>query len=149
MLTVGAFREIARDRYRSEKADLVWDPKLQDVIGDGMDAYLEVACSACIIGAGRNKEYAHHVLQICESSIIALTIKNYNVFASSGNGDLKSSLKRLMDPNPTLPSSHPLRGYKYPETDAWTTEQIESYHRALVKCDKDFSAVAKEVGRAA
>ena len=31
------------------------------------------------------------------------------------------------------------------ESDGWSTEEIESYHQALLKCDKDFFKISKEV----
>ncbi len=31
------------------------------------------------------------------------------------------------------------------ETEAWNLEEIEAYHQALMKCDKDFYNISKQV----
>ena len=31
------------------------------------------------------------------------------------------------------------------ESDVWSAEEIEAYHQALLKCDKDFFNIAREV----
>lgn len=112
---------------RPDKADLVFSPSTtQDVLHEDLENYLQVACTACVPGAGRNKEYAYHVLQ-------------------EAGGDLTAALVKLLDPHPTLPAGHPLVGYQYPETDRWSQEQVQQYHDALVKWDKDFSAVSRQV----
>lgn len=119
-------------RYKKkEHASLVFDPSVFQDQANGLadeeiEAFLEVACSACVPGASRNKEYAYHLLYMA-------------------GGDLHAALVKLLSGRPRLGRDHPLLGYKYPESDTWTTEQVQQYHRALVKFDKDFSAVSKEV----
>lgn len=81
-------KEEAKLHYKNEKADKVWDPRILDNLTfssnnndefrqfrsatgskkkanqtkKDLDLYLDLSCSACIVGAGRNKEYAYHVL---------------------------------------------------------------------------------------
>ena len=89
----------ARLHYRNERADKVWSPSILDnltssngILDDSkqckaitnskrkinmlkeLELYLELACSACIMGNGRNKEYAYHILH-------------------QNNGDLNKSIK--------------------------------------------------------
>lgn len=40
---------------------------------------------------------------------------------------------------------HPLYGYKYPETSVWTCDEIQLYYQALLKYDKDFLTISKQV----
>jgi len=123
-------RESAMDRYRDEKADIVWDPSIikdADMSDDDIDNYLGVACSSCLPGVGRNIEYAYHVL-------------------ARTKGDVKQAHIQLMQSDPVISESDPLHDYHYPEADVWSTEEISLYHQALVKCDKDFNAISKEVG---
>lgn len=51
---------------------------------------------------------------------------------------------KLMQPTPTLPLGHPLLMYEYAETDKWTAEEIDAFHQALLKYDKDFHNVSLE-----
>jgi hypothetical protein len=122
-------KETALEKYRDERSDLVWDPSLTELPNlsdDVIDSYLSVACSASLPGIGRNIEYAYHVLSRCK-------------------GDLHEALRQLLGSEPVINESDALYDYHYPEADVWSTEEISSYHRALVKCDKDFNAIAKEV----
>lgn len=50
-----------------------------------------------------------------------------------------------MRPNPSLPSDHPLLCYQYNESDKWSSSEIDSFHQALLKHDKDFHYIAQEV----
>lgn len=52
---------------------------------------------------------------------------------------------KLMQPNPSLPSDHPLLFYQYSESDKWSSSDIELFHQALLKHDKDFHHIAQEV----
>lgn len=122
-------RQSAKEKYRYEKADMVWDPS---IIGGSLlneeeiVSFLEVACSLCVPGAGRNQEYAHHLL-------------------FRAKGDMHEALNLLLLPCPKIEKSDPLFGYHYSETDVWSTEDIVAYHQALIKCDKDFLSISKEV----
>lgn len=122
-------RESAKEKYKYEKADLVWDPSIKkNGLGEEeIISFLEVSCSLSIPGSGRNQEYAHHLL-------------------SRAKGDLGEALVMLMQPRPKIKKSDPLYGYHYSETDLWSTQEIAAYHQALVKCDKDFNAISREVG---
>lgn len=121
-------KESARDKYRQEKADLVWNPSIleNNLHEEDIISFLEVSCSQCVPGSGRNQEYAHHLLY-------------------RAKGDLQEALMMLLEPKPKIKESDPLFGYHYSETDIWSTEDICLYHQALVKCDKDFVAISKEV----
>ncbi|XP_035218844.1 suppressor of activated egl-4 protein 1-like [Stegodyphus dumicola] len=50
-----------------------------------------------------------------------------------------------MDSDPKLPHDHPLLTYQYSENDRWSPEEIEAYHQGLLKWDKDFFSIAKEI----
>lgn len=52
---------------------------------------------------------------------------------------------RLMHPSPALPKDHSLLSYQYCEGDCWSQAETEAFHRALLKHNKDFYQVAKEV----
>lgn len=122
-------KETALEKYKDERADIVWDPSIAELANlsdDDIDSFLSVACSSCLPGVGRNIEYAYHVLGRCK-------------------GDLQEALRELLQPEPVISETDPLNGYHYAEADVWSTEEISSYHRALDKCDKDFNAIAKEV----
>lgn len=51
----------------------------------------------------------------------------------------------LMRPNPSLPSDHPLLCYQYSESDKWASSEIDAFHQALLKHDKDFHYIAQDV----
>lgn len=52
---------------------------------------------------------------------------------------------KLMRPNPSLPSDHPLLCYQYSESDKWASSEIDAFHQALLKHDKDFHYIAQDV----
>ncbi|GFX31367.1 zinc finger protein 541 [Trichonephila clavipes] len=109
------------------KADKVWDPSTMDFISDEeVEMYLDLSCCALISGGGRNKEYALHLLHMCK-------------------GNVKDAILSLIDSRPKLPSHHPLLTFQYSENDKWNPEEIEAYHQGLLKCDKDFFSIAKEI----
>lgn len=83
-------------KFRKEKADLVWDPTLADSLTDeDIESFLELSCSACVPGSGRNKEYAMHLLSIAK-------------------GDIHNAIVKLLEPHPTIAEGHPLSDYHYP-----------------------------------
>lgn len=110
------------------KADKLWDPSSGENWADEeIEAFLDLSCCAVVPGSGRNKEYALHLLHLSK-------------------GNLQESILMLMNCNPLFPLSHPLHTYQYTETDKWNPEEVESYHHALNKCDKDFFRMSKEIG---
>lgn len=50
-----------------------------------------------------------------------------------------------MQPNPSLPAENPLHYYHYNDSEKWSSTEMELFHQALLKHDKDFSAAAQEV----
>lgn len=117
------------DALKSEhRADLVWDPRIGDHLADDeVENYLEFACCAAVPGGGRNREYAFHVLALCQ-------------------GNLQEATLRLMEREPRLPGSHPLLTYRYPECHRWSREEMERFQEGLATFDKDFLHVATKVG---
>ncbi|XP_054714606.1 uncharacterized protein LOC129224210 [Uloborus diversus] len=109
------------------KADKVWDPSTLDGISEEeVDSYLELACCAVVPGGGQNKEFALHLLQLCK-------------------GNIKDAVLNLMNSGLKLPPNHPLLTYQYCENDRWSPEEIETYHQGLLRCDKDFFNIAKDI----
>ncbi|CAN7995374.1 unnamed protein product [Ixodes hexagonus] len=110
------------------KADMVWDPRTCDhLCEDELDAYLELASCAVVPGGGRNREYAFHLLALCQ-------------------GNLQEATLRLMDRQPMLPGGHPLLTYRYSECHRWSREEVERFQEGLATYDKDFLHVASKVG---
>ncbi|CAL1266686.1 unnamed protein product [Larinioides sclopetarius] len=109
------------------KADKVWDPSTMDSITEEeVEMYLDLSCCALVSGGGRNKEYALHLLHVCK-------------------GNIKDAILSLIDSKPKLPPHHPLLTFQYSENDKWSPEEIEAYHQGLLKCDKDFFSIAKDI----
>ncbi|GAB1604556.1 hypothetical protein Ahia01_000737100, partial [Argonauta hians] len=109
------------------KEDLLWDPSiLKDKNEEDVKCYHHLASSSAVRGNGSNVEYAMHLLFIAK-------------------GDIQSALIMLLGDAPKLPMNHPLMSFTYQENDGWTTEEIEAYNAALMKCDKDFFNIAKVV----
>uniref|UniRef100_A0A8D8YZU9 Transcriptional-regulating factor 1 n=2 Tax=Cacopsylla melanoneura TaxID=428564 RepID=A0A8D8YZU9_9HEMI len=107
---------------------LLWDPGISKVTSDSeVDMYLEFACCAAVPGGGRNKEYALHLLHLC-------------------NGNIHTAMLRLMQPTPMLPFGHPLLSMEYTDNQRWNITEIEIFQQALLKYDKDLSSVAQEIG---
>ncbi|KAF6216062.1 hypothetical protein GE061_000400 [Apolygus lucorum] len=108
---------------------LLWDANLIKDPSDEsrVNMFLDFACCAAIPGGGRNKEYALHVLQLCE-------------------GKVHDAMLRLMQPTPTLQADHPLLSFDYPDSERWTSNEIEAFQIAIMKFEKDFSSIAREVG---
>jgi len=106
----------------------MFDPKVCDHLSEeDLSHYLNLACSAIVKGGFCNKEYALHVLCIC-------------------NGNIEKAVLTLMVEDPKLPQGHPLLTYVYPENDVWSSKDVKRYHEALVKFDKDFNKIAKDMG---
>lgn len=124
---IGDKKPDPKNRYKGERADLIFDPQiLESIPQEDLDNFLEGACSACIIGSGRNKEYAYHIL-------------------NKNKGNIIESIICLLEPDPKIAPDDPLFGYHYPEPDVWSTLEITAYHQALIKCDKNFFAISKQV----
>lgn len=120
--------DVARALDAEHKADMVWNPEICDrLLDEELEAYLEFACCAAVAGGGRNKEYALHVLALCQ-------------------GNIQEATLWLMDRCPRLPPGHPLLSYRYAECHRWSREEIELYQEALNAFDKDFFNVAAKVG---
>jgi hypothetical protein len=83
-------------KYRTEKADLIWDPIVAESLTDEeIESYLDLSCCACVRGSGRNKEYALHLLNLSK-------------------GDIHDAIVKLLEPHPTIDEGHPLVDYQYP-----------------------------------
>lgn len=109
--------------------DMLFDPKVCKHLSDEeLNHYLDLACSAVVKGGSCNKEYALHSLRLC-------------------NGDIEDAVLSLMVDTPKLPKGHPLLSYVYPENNVWSSEDVRRYHQALMKFDKDFFKIAKDVGK--
>lgn len=119
----------AEEALKAEhRADLVWHPQVGDHLADDdVENYLELSCCAAIPGGGRNREYAFHVLALCQ-------------------GNLQEATLRLMEREPRLPGGHPLLTYRYPECHRWSREEVERFQEGLATFDKDFLHVAAKVG---
>ncbi|XP_049826853.1 uncharacterized protein LOC109598471 isoform X2 [Aethina tumida] len=110
----------------SKHEDLLWDPGINNCSDAEVDMYLDFACCAAVPGGGRNKEYAMHLLHMC-------------------SGNIHEAMLKLMQPSPNLPADHPLLCYQYSESDKWSSTETEIFHKALIKYDKDFHSISKEV----
>lgn len=53
---------------------------------------------------------------------------------------------KLMRPTPTLPVEHPLLSYECHESDRWTSHEMDAFYQGLLKYNKDFSAISRDVG---
>ncbi|XP_024080741.1 uncharacterized protein LOC106672933 isoform X1 [Cimex lectularius] len=107
---------------------LLWESSLNEMSNDSeIDMYLEFACCAAVPGGGRNKEYALHVLHLC-------------------HGKIHEAMLKLMQPTPCLPADHPLLSFEYADSERWTSNEMEAFHQAVFKFDKDFILIAQEIG---
>ncbi|XP_039282928.1 mucin-5AC [Nilaparvata lugens] len=107
---------------------LLWDPGISKLTSDNeVEMYLDFACCAAVPGGGRNKEYALHLLHLC-------------------NGNIHEAMLKLMQPTPSLPAGHPLLSFEYTDSERWSAYEMEVFHQGLLKYDKDFSCIAQEVG---
>lgn len=53
---------------------------------------------------------------------------------------------KLMRPTPSLPVEHPLLSYECHESDRWTSHEMDAFYQGLLKYNKDFSAISRDVG---
>lgn len=53
---------------------------------------------------------------------------------------------KLMRPTPPLPAEHPLLSYECHESDRWTSQEMDAFYQGLLKYNKDFSAISRDVG---
>jgi hypothetical protein len=89
--------------------------------------YLEFITQSTIVnGASNNLELGLHILNYYE-------------------GNVDKSLKAFLNDSINLPKNHPMQTYKYSETDPWSDEEIKLFEKSILKNDKNFSAIAKEV----
>ncbi|XP_069118221.1 transcriptional-regulating factor 1-like isoform X2 [Argopecten irradians] len=109
------------------KEDLMWDPSFMGENSDhDVQYYQEFACSSAVKGNGANVEYALHLLRMA-------------------NGNIQTAMLMLMSSAVRVPRCHSLQSYTYQESTVWSTEEVERYQQALMKCDKDFLSISKEV----
>lgn len=52
---------------------------------------------------------------------------------------------KLMRPTPTLPPEHPLLSHKCHESDRWTAHEMDTFYQGLLKYNKDFSSISRDV----
>lgn len=52
----------------------------------------------------------------------------------------------MMRPTPTLPADHPLLSYECHESDRWTPYEMDAFYQGLLKYNKDFAAVSRDIG---
>ncbi|XP_012055019.1 PREDICTED: uncharacterized protein LOC105618089 [Atta cephalotes] len=111
-----------------EADHLLWDPGINNVLTNTeLEMYLQFACCAAVPGGGRNKEYALHLLHMCK-------------------GNIHEAMVKLMRPTPILPMEHPLLSYECHESDRWTSHEMDAFYQGLLKYNKDFSAISRDVG---
>lgn len=58
----------------------------------------------------------------------------------------QEAMVKLMRPTPTLPMEHPLLSYECHESDRWTSHEMDAFYQGLLKYNKDFSAISRDVG---
>lgn len=58
---------------------------------------------------------------------------------------LQEAMLKLMHPHPSLPADDPLLCYQYNDSEKWSMTEIEAFHQALLKYDKDFFNIAQDV----
>ncbi|XP_031786670.1 uncharacterized protein LOC100123674 isoform X2 [Nasonia vitripennis] len=111
-----------------EMDHLLWDPGIDSALTETeLEMYLQFACCAAVPGGGRNKEYALHLLHMCR-------------------GNIREAMLKLMRPTPSLESEHPLLSYECQESDRWTSHEMDLFYQSLLKYNKDFGAIAREIG---
>ena len=71
-----------------------------------------------------------YVVSICCTDIMSQNVK----FLVEKHHDLHIIVIPMSDFTPS-----------FPESDSWTPEEVEGYHQALMKFDKDFFSIANEV----
>lgn len=58
----------------------------------------------------------------------------------------QEAMVKLMRPTPTLPMEHPLLSYECHESDRWTSHEMDAFYQGLLKYNKDFTAISRDVG---
>lgn len=58
----------------------------------------------------------------------------------------QEAMLKLMRPTPPLPAEHPLLSYECHESDRWTSQEMDAFYQGLLKYNKDFSAISRDVG---
>ncbi|XP_015440244.1 PREDICTED: uncharacterized protein LOC107195010 [Dufourea novaeangliae] len=117
-----------RGKGEPEADHLLWDPGINNVLTDNeLEMYLQFACCAAVPGGGRNKEYALHLLHMCR-------------------GNIREAMLKLMRPTPILPVEHPLLSYECQESGRWTSQEMDVFYQGLLKYNKDFSAISRDIG---
>jgi hypothetical protein len=58
----------------------------------------------------------------------------------------QEAMVKLMRPTPALPVEHPLLSYECHESDRWTSHEMDAFYQGLLKYNKDFSAISRDVG---
>ncbi|XP_026824869.1 uncharacterized protein LOC105280652 isoform X2 [Ooceraea biroi] len=117
-----------REEDDAEADHLLWDPGINNTLtSTELEMYLQFACCAAVPGGGRNKEYALHLLHMCK-------------------GNIHEAMVKLMRPTPALPVEHPLLSYECHESDRWTSYEMDMFYQGLLKYNKDFSAISRDIG---
>ncbi|XP_055339054.1 transcriptional-regulating factor 1-like [Paramacrobiotus metropolitanus] len=94
-----------------------------------MRDYIALADSGVVPKSGRNTELAYHLLYLT-------------------SGDVRLCTKALLSTDTLcaiVPPHHPIREYRYQESDLWSQEEIATFSSALHKYDKDFYLVSAAV----
>lgn len=59
---------------------------------------------------------------------------------------LQEAMLQLIKPTPALSADHPLLTYEYHESDRWTTNEINAFYQSLLKYNKDFPSISRDIG---
>lgn len=107
----------------------LWNPTIMErVTEQELTEYLDLSCTSCLPGSGRNLEYALHVLH-------------------ESKGDVKLATSRLLNPNPqsttTTTSSTFEQPYWYTDTCKWTENEVNLFERLLVEHEKNFFEMSR------
>lgn len=107
----------------------LYEPSIEaKLTNEQVISYLEFACCDAIPFAGRNQEYALHLLHLC-------------------GGDIPEATMQLMIRKPKLPRDHGLLGFNYGITKLWGYAEVDAFVQALKKHAKNWPVVAKELGK--
>lgn len=117
----------------TELEQKLWSPKVLDNIDSNQfSEYLELSCTSCLPGGGRNVEYALHVLH-------------------QSHGDLIAATRKLLNPMPTIQdisnkTNNHTEAYLYVDTFGWSEQEIEAFERLVVENRKDFYRISQLLG---
>lgn len=111
-------------------ATLAWSP-WPGLEGDPatqrqVEMLLALACSSAVPGGGTNTELALHCL-------------------ARARGSLTGALELLLLGTPAWPEAHPLAGYHYAGSDAWSPRERRLFAQALARHGKDFARIQRAV----